>query len=108
MEATIIELIRREQSRGELRAAFAPGRRHIEDPIAIADSKNLPRSPTVSSLDSVALHWKPPPGRPHPPPRPRGQAVRGDRGSAGASDHPSDVAGPGLLRGRGPGRGGGR
>ena len=63
MEATIIELVRREQSVVELRAAFDPVRRHIEDALAVAQSKNLPRRPTVSSLDSVALHWKPPPGR---------------------------------------------
>jgi energy-coupling factor transporter ATP-binding protein EcfA2 len=42
MEATIIELVRREQSVVELRAAFDPVRRHIEDALAVAQSKNLP------------------------------------------------------------------
>lgn len=42
MEATIIELVRREQSVVELRAAFDPVRRHIEDALAVAQSANLP------------------------------------------------------------------
>jgi energy-coupling factor transporter ATP-binding protein EcfA2 len=42
MKATVIELTRREQSVVELRVALDPVRRHIEDALAVAQSKNLP------------------------------------------------------------------
>jgi len=42
MEATIIEVTRREQSVVELRTALDPVRRHIEDALAVAQSKNVP------------------------------------------------------------------
>jgi hypothetical protein len=42
MEATIIEVTRREQSVVELRTALDPVRRYIEDARAVALSKNLP------------------------------------------------------------------
>jgi recombinational DNA repair ATPase RecF len=42
MEATIIEVTRREQSVVELRTALDPVQRHIEDALAVAQSKNVP------------------------------------------------------------------
>jgi len=42
MEATIIEVARREQSVVELRTVLDPVRRHIEDALAVAQSKNVP------------------------------------------------------------------
>jgi DNA repair exonuclease SbcCD ATPase subunit len=42
MEATIIEVARREQSVVEFRTVLDPVRRHIEDALAVAQSKNVP------------------------------------------------------------------
>jgi hypothetical protein len=106
MEATIIELVRREQSVVELRAAFDPVRRHIEDALAVAQSKNLPPEThrVVPGFCRLALEAAAREAG-DPPPRSRGQAVRRDRGRLGPGHHPPDAAGPGLLRGRDPGRG---